>query len=281
MPVSHDHPGRGALGADADRRRDGARPEALAQHRDVVDPVEQRHHEPRRAADPRQRGLQRGGLGGDHQHVDVVVQARGDRGRDDELAQADAGQPQAAPWRSPPPSPRARRPSWPRPHGPARRRGTRRRRRVRAPPRAPYGAEPTSGRPLVTPSTSSGSNASTSTPGLRIPAGSTAALAACSASANGSGRWRSYQGRWSRPTAWWWVIVAPCAHEHLRGGPLDRPPLRLLVAAAGGGQHREVRRGAVGVGVRQAAGDQRALVVERRRARRPAPRRAARPAAPR
>jgi hypothetical protein len=30
-------------------------------------------------------------------------------------------------------------------------------------------------------------------------------------SANGSGRWRSYQGRWSRPTAWWWVIVPPAA----------------------------------------------------------------------
>ena len=43
---------------------------------------------------------------------------------------------------------------------------------------------------------------STSTPGLSMPAGSTAALAARSAAANGSGRWRSYHGRWSRPTAW-------------------------------------------------------------------------------
>ena len=43
---------------------------------------------------------------------------------------------------------------------------------------------------------------STRTPGLRMPAGSTAAFAARSASANGAGRWRSYQGRWSRPTAW-------------------------------------------------------------------------------
>jgi hypothetical protein len=42
---------------------------------------------------------------------------------------------------------------------------------------------------------------SISTPGLRIPVGSTAAFAARSASANASGRWRSYQGRWSRPTA--------------------------------------------------------------------------------
>ena len=42
-----------------------------------------------------------------------------------------------------------------------------------------------------------------------MPAGSTAVFAARSASANGSGRCRSYQGLWSRPTAWWWVIVPP------------------------------------------------------------------------
>src|SRR5215216_5449920 len=52
---------------------------------------------------------------------------------------------------------------------------------------------------------------SISTPGLRMPAGSTAALAARRAAANGSGRWRSYHGRWSRPTAWWCVTVPPAA----------------------------------------------------------------------
>ena len=36
---------------------------------------------------------------------------------------------------------------------------------------------------------------STSTPGLRIHCGSSVALAARSAAANGSGRWRSYHGR--------------------------------------------------------------------------------------
>ncbi|MET9969579.1 CGNR zinc finger domain-containing protein, partial [Streptomyces sp. NPDC006356] len=41
-----------------------------------------------------------------------------------------------------------------------------------------------------------------STPGLRTPAGSRADLAAVRAAAKGAGRWRSYQGRWSRPTAW-------------------------------------------------------------------------------
>src|SRR6476469_2617867 len=43
---------------------------------------------------------------------------------------------------------------------------------------------------------------SISTPGLSMPAGSSSALAARSAAAKGAGRWRSYQGRWSRPTAW-------------------------------------------------------------------------------
>ena len=51
----------------------------------------------------------------------------------------------------------------------------------------------------------------TRTPGFSTPAGSTARFAARRASANGSGRWRSYQGRWSRPTAWWWVIVPPAS----------------------------------------------------------------------
>ena len=96
---------------------------------------------------------------------------------------------------------------------------------------------------------------STSTPGLRIPAGSSAALAARSASANGSGRWRSYQGRWSRPTAWWWVIVPPAADDRLGRRGLDLRPLLELRAAARRGEHREVGRRAVGVGVREPAGD--------------------------
>src|SRR5262249_11570587 len=52
---------------------------------------------------------------------------------------------------------------------------------------------------------------SISTPGLSRPVGSSASLAARSAAANGSGRCRSYQGRWSRPTAWWGVIVPPAS----------------------------------------------------------------------
>ena len=26
-----------------------------------------------------------------------------------------------------------------------------------------------------------------------------------------SERWRVYQGMWSRPTAWWWVMVPPAS----------------------------------------------------------------------
>src|SRR6266849_1079345 len=47
------------------------------------------------------------------------------------------------------------------------------------------------------------------TPGLSTPAGSSADLAAASAAAKPAGRSRSYHGRWSRPTAWWCVIVPP------------------------------------------------------------------------
>src|SRR3954453_13493746 len=49
------------------------------------------------------------------------------------------------------------------------------------------------------------------TPGLRIPAGSTARFAAANALANGAGRCAAYQGWWSRPAAWWCVIVPPAA----------------------------------------------------------------------
>src|SRR5699024_11109789 len=48
---------------------------------------------------------------------------------------------------------------------------------------------------------------SSRTPGFSTSAGSSAFFAAPRAAANGSGRCRSYQGRWSQPTAWWWVTV--------------------------------------------------------------------------
>ena len=73
---------------------------------------------------------------------------------------------------------------------------------------------------------------SISTPGFRIPAGSTSRFAARSASANGSGRCRSYQGRWSRPDR---VVVrdrAAARFYRLAGGRLDDVPLLDLGAAA-------------------------------------------------
>ena len=62
-------------------------------------------------------------------------------------------------------------------------------------------------------------------------AGSSARFAPRSASRERSGRWRSYQGRWSRPTAWWWVIVPPASITRLRDGRLDLVPLLDLAAA--------------------------------------------------
>src|SRR5215204_3438428 len=52
---------------------------------------------------------------------------------------------------------------------------------------------------------------SISTPGLSTAVGSSSRFAAHRASAKRWGRCRSYQGRWSRPTAWWWVMVPPAS----------------------------------------------------------------------
>ena len=104
-----------------------------------------------------------------------------------------------------------------------------------------------------------------STPGLRMPAGSSVRLAAPSAAAKTSGRWRSYQGRWSRPTAWWWVIVPPWASDRVGRGGLDLVPLRQLGAPAARRDDGEVRRRPVGVDVREAAGDHAAAADPRDR----------------
>ena len=83
--------------------------------------------------------------------------------------------------------------------------------------------------------------------------GSTAALAARSASANGSGRWRSYQGRWSRPTAWWCVIVPPAASIASEAAALISSHCSSSRPAPRRREHREVGRRAVRVDVREAA----------------------------
>ena len=87
---------------------------------------------------------------------------------------------------------------------------------------------------------------SNSTPGFRTQLGSSSDLAARSARAKPSGRSRSYQARWSRPTAWWWVIVAPSADEDLARDALHLVPQLELGAAPRGREHRVVRRGPVG-----------------------------------
>src|SRR4051794_12816640 len=49
------------------------------------------------------------------------------------------------------------------------------------------------------------------TPGLQIPCGSRRSLTARSTSTPSAPTSRSIQGRWSAPTAWWWVSVPPAA----------------------------------------------------------------------
>ena len=92
-----------------------------------------------------------------------------------------------------------------------------------------------------------------------MPAGSSARLAAASAAPNRAGRWRSYQGMWSRPTAWWWVIVPPPSITASDARVLDLPPLPEQGAVATCGMEREIGRRAVGVDVGEPAGDQAGL----------------------
>ena len=93
----------------------------------------------------------------------------------------------------------------------------------------------------------------TRTPGLSMPSGSSAAFAARSARANGSGRSLSYHGRWSRPTAWWWVMVPPWARIASLATRLQVIPDLHLGATPAGRVDGEVRRRAVRVDVREPA----------------------------
>ena len=158
--------------------RSDARTEALAQQRHVVEAVEQRHDERRRArVDPRERLLQRRRLRRDDQHVDRLGQLRDGGGPGREVAEGDALDARSRRARSARRSTRARRPS-------------RRRARARS---AAASRPPTPPGPRIAIVTRHAR--SISTPGFSMPAGSTAAFAPRSAAANGSGRWRSYQGR--------------------------------------------------------------------------------------
>jgi len=68
------------------------------------------------------------------------------------------------------------------------------------------------------------SEGSISTPELSIPCGSMIVLAALSAAAYNSGRWRSYQRRWSRPTG------ATAGDHSIKSGRLGGFPLRAQFA---------------------------------------------------
>ena len=94
-----------------------------------------------------------------------------------------------------------------------------------------------------------------STPGLSRLSGSSAAFAARSAAANGSGRCALVPRAMVAPDR---VVVRDRAagRDHrVRRRALDLRPLRLLIAAARRREHGEVRRRAVGVRVREPAGD--------------------------
>ena len=116
---------------------------------------------------------------------------------------------------------------------------------------------------------------SMSTPGLRMPPGSTACFAARSASANSSGAAGRTAGGACGPTAWWWVIVPPASSDRLGGGGLHLAPHGDLRALPAHPRPRVVRRRAVGVHVGEAARQHR-LVRRRPRAARRTPARARR-----
>ena len=140
------------------------------------------------------------------------------------------------------------------------------------------GASPRPARPLLPPQLTH----PISTPGFNTPAGSSSRLAACSTAANGSGRCASYHGRWSRPTAWWWVIVAPWRWRISDAATLSASHVSSSSPRPRGRDDAEVRGAAVGVDVGDAAvqasgraarlGDRRA--ASRRARRRSGPERA-------
>ena len=233
-----DHAGLGPVGLDADRAREHrVRGEALAQHREVVEPVEQRQHE---------RGLDvdraRAPRSSPAALVATISASTGScsrataRGRATKLAEHHAAHAHAR--RSAIVAAVCSRAID---RSPRRRPGRARRRAARPTPPGPSTAT------LI-------AAASSSTPGFITPAGSTAAFAPRSAAANGSGRWRSYQGRWSRPTAWWWVIVAALLRSARPRRPrLIAPHCSISSPRRAGREHREVRRRTVGVDVGEAA----------------------------
>ena len=104
-----------------------------------------------------------------------------------------------------------------------------------------------------------------------MPCGSSRCLTARSTSTPSGPISRSIQGRWSAPTAWWWVSVPPAPSSASVAARLAGEPLldRQVVVAVG--EHGHVQRGAGRVAVRDVAHDQRtASVAGQRLPQRPA-----------
>ena len=147
-------PGAGPVGLDPDRPRGTcAAPNRRRSSCQVIEPVEQRNHQPRRRPDPLQRGMQAGRLGRDEQHLDGCSRRAVRRGVGGEVAEPDALAPRGrsaliasavAPRRRPHVGPCRR--------GQRRRRGTRRLRPAREPRSASWAAGCQSPRYMLGPS---------------------------------------------------------------------------------------------------------------------------------
>ena len=95
------------------------------------------------------------------------------------------------------------------------------------------------------------------TPGLQMPCGSSRCLTARSTSTPSGPISRSIQGRWSAPTAWWWVSVPPAPSSASVAARFAVSHCWIGSVVVPVGEHGHVQRGAGRVAVRDVAHDQR------------------------
>ncbi len=165
----HDDARPRPVGLDADRAREHrSGGEALAQHGDVVEPVEQRQHDARLDRDALQGARQPAGLRGDEQRVDRLLQSRERARARHEVAERHALDAQAL-------ARDHRCGALARDHDDLAAVPLEHAREQAADSSGPEDGDPHA-------------LGSISTPGFMIPAGSTASFAPRSAAANGSGR---------------------------------------------------------------------------------------------
>ena len=104
-----------------------------------------------------------------------------------------------------------------------------------------------------------------------MPCGSSRSLTARSTSTPSGPISRSIQGRWSAPTAWWWVSVPPAPSSASVAARFAVSHCWIGSVVVAVGQHGHVQRGAGRVAVRDVAHDQRtSSVAGQRLAQRPA-----------